>query len=549
MNHEVRQVETQWLPRGRFKLESGMVHLPAQLLVLLCLFCSSSFVCGQEETEAAEPPVTVEAKNGEALQVMVGKQIVVRGTVDKIEATKTKIQKVRFKDTNFFIYISSKDFAAHQDWNLDAWVGKEIYAVGVVKVYYKQLELVVSHPSQLAASADLLKAPAPAVAANPAAGPNAPAEDLTAKLPAATLTQLRFQIQGAKSKRTLRLVSETMEARWEKLSSRSTSTSLLRFNGTSFSTKGREPANQAAQMVMTRNAGKWPAGHVARMIRANDAEGAGWPTGFATALLLEATIQGIKLPSGLKVAGDLKSDGTLTGGHNELTHLLREQMEDGSVVIVSPTAAAVLEDLLLEGNVARLVESQIFVVKSLDEALAVLKSLPPDETASKLSALKQDIASRGVGFLRQAETRAKVVEVVAQFPNLCNAKLLLMAAEGKTKPAELFSLNGTANRLFQLLEECETNLASFTTDTPESKKKLKEVTERFAKLKPRCHSRYKVFSECLETLLEALKDNIRFDPKDTSPRAKKARSALEDAMSKAAAECVTVEGEIGLIRT
>lgn len=509
--------------------------LPHLLLWMLLAFASRSAALAQE--------VPLDASDAAAIKAALGRAVIVHGTLERIEEGKSGQRKVHFKDGPLFLYISRSDYEARAEWKLPEWVGREVFVGGLLKSYFGKIELVVTDPSQIAATLDQVKLPASA------AGKNAPAigTGFAVNSPAAAITQLRLDVSGTKTKRTVKLMSEAMELRWETSSSRSSSSSLLRFEGSSYSTKGREPADQAVSLVTARHGGQWPAARVARMIRKQTADSAGWPTTLTTALLLESTIQGLTLPPGMLAAGRLNPNGTLESGENELCQALRNGLR--TILIVPATASPALRDLLLEGSLERLTDGPIFAVNTLDEALTVLQGLSNQSYAPALAALaiwREPLKTRGLSLLRQTEEHTKLEAMLRACPHLLNAQVLL--ASLTAKPEGTFSINGTANRLFAFYDQCQLQSGALQSDSPNDRKLQKDTADRFAKLRPLCHPKYKSVVTALSEWLDALKDVSRNDLKDTGARAKKARSNLTEATSKVSSEIASVNGEIGLGR-
>lgn len=493
--------------------------------------------------EASSSPVQtpIAVTDDTSLQAVSGKTAIVSGKVDRIEVMeKSSHRRVRFVGTKFFLFINSKDFFAHPGWELDAWVGQDIFAVGLVKPYYKQLEMVVSAPEQMAATAEALKLPAGGAGSRNAA-PTAPT-GMPIKLPVVSLTQLRLETKGEKEKRTVEFLIEALEGRWEKSTGKSSSSGILRLETTS--TRAREPAVQAAQIAAQRLGGEWPGGSVFRIgKRAAGGGGAAVPTGFATVLLLETSLRGWALPPNLHIAGDVFPNGSLEGGNNELFHLLHREPTGKPVILVPETAIDTLNDLVLEGQAARLLSVEVLSVKDLEGAAATLEawSKQPLEVAF-CDQLQQALAARGIGVLRQPEVRAKLSAVVKRSPRL-NLRVLLELTNGK--PPERFSVNGSAQRLSSFHRRIEQKLSTLKSDEPEAKKLCREMRDELLKLVPRCHEKSKEFAASLLQALEALKEGARYEAKDDSPRAKKARSAMQDALSKAAGDARAVQTEIG----
>ncbi len=523
-----------------------MVPMCSKILFIAGWFCGASILV--QAQDPAPVPAVMEATAAEADEGLVGKVALVRGTVDKIDTMKTGHRKVFFKGSKFFLFITAKDFAAHADWNLDAWVGKELYAIGLVKLYYSQKEMVVTAPSQIGASAEGLKLGANVAAAGDPSAPDG--ADLAIKSNKAALTQLRLQISGAKTARAAKLMSENLSVSWEAQSSRSTTNKQLRFEGSSYSTKGREPSDAAVTLIMARHGGDWPTGKVAQVTRPQSPDGAGWPTTLAMAVLLESTLSAWELPAGLRVLGDLNAAGAIEGGQNELYHLLQQNLPADVIVLVPAASLATMTDQALQLGRPNSANVKFFGVQSLDEVGTVLEGLAHKTWEPQLAALTNlqlALAAKGPTALRSAEARAVLADLARFCPLLLNGKLLQAAAEGKG--GGLYSLNGAAQRLFALHTAYENESTLLQTGSPEARKKAKEFKDTLMALKPAIPAKYKLVVEKLETLLDALQDAVRCDPKDDSARAKKARSQLESANAAATAEVFTLEGEVGLGRS
>ena len=488
---------------------------------------------------AQEAPL--EAGDIAALKSAMGRTVVVHGVVEKISVTSSGHRKVHFKDSSLFLYLNSSDFEKRSDWKLEEWIGKEVYAGGPVKSYFGKPEIILTDPAQIATAANQVKLPAGSSSKNaPALGTGFAVNATTA-----SLTQLRLDVRTTTKARFVALVSESMELRWEKAASTSSSGSVLRFETSGTTSKGRDPADRAVSFVTARHGGQWPAGRFVRMTRQQQGDKAGWPSMFTTSLLLESTVIGLPLPPRLLVTGELTANGTLERGENEVFHILKNGLQ--ATLLVPESAAPALQDFFLENGPEALAVGPIFAVKSLDDAIHVLQVLSNknlDAPLAVLASWREPLKARGLGVLRQSEDAAKLEAMARLCPQLLNAQMMQTAL--KLKPDTTLSQNGTANRLFAFHAECAFNLAALQSDEPEKRKVQADYAARLAKLQPLCHPKYKSFAKALDTLLDALKDARRNEPKDTSDRAKKARAALADAISKASSEAAGVEGEIGL---
>ncbi len=488
---------------------------------------------------AQEAPL--EAGDSAALKAAMGRSVIVHGVLEKISVTSSGHRKVHFKGSSLFLYLSSSDFENRSDWKLEEWIGKEVYAGGPVKSYFGKPEIILTDPAQIATAADQVKLPA---GSGPKDGP-ALGTGFAVNAPSASLTQLRLDIKTTTKARFVSLISESMDLRWEKAASTSSSGNVLRFETSSTTSKGRNPADQAVGFVTARHGGQWPAGRFVRVTRQQRGENVGWPSMFTTSLLLESTIMGLPLPPRLLVTGDLNANGTLERGENEVFHILKNGLS--STLLVPESAASALQDLFLEKGPEALAVGPIFAVKSMDDAITVLQALSNKTWDAPLAALagwREPLKARGLGVLRQTEDSAKLEAMARLCPQLLNAQVMQWAL--KLKPGTTLSVNGTANRLFAFHADCVFNLSALQSDEPEKRKLHAEYAARLAKLQPLWHPKYKAFAKALDDLLDALKDASRNEPKDTSDRAKKARAALADAVSQASSEAAGVEGEIGL---
>lgn len=495
---------------------------------------------------AQSPATVIEATDAASLTASVGQTILVHGTIERTSVSQVGYARLFLRDTKFNLYIASANFKAHADWNLAQWEGKECYAVGINRLYRGQPQLVLTAPSQLGTDPAALKIPAAGAATKAAS--TVPDDTLQVQSEQAALTQLHLQIKSTKTNRLATLAAESMELHWDALSSRSTSTSKLRFDGSSYySTKGREPADAAVTLVMAEHNGAWPEAKVARVTRAQSGETATWPTTLTMAVLLETTFNGWKLPPGLKLCGELTSTGSIDGGQNEIYHFLQTPALPEEILIVPLNALPALQDQWLQGPSTRLAECRIFGVQSLDDVGIVLEALSSkawEPQFTLLGNLQKSLTAKGVNVLRSPEVRTALLEMTRFCPYLLNARVLQAAAESKSPT--LYSLNGAAHRLYALHQATWLDSALLQSDTPEGRRKAKEMKDALLALKPLCLPKFKLVIEKLDDLLDTTREATRFESKDTSPRARKARTAHTDAVSKAATEVALLESELGL---
>ncbi len=498
------------------------------------------------QAQDSSPAAVLEATDDAGIEAALGKIATVRATVERVEVQKSEHRKIILKGTKFCLYIYAKDFAASPNWNLDAWVGKEIFASGVIKPYYSSKEIVLKAPSQIGATAAELKVPeGEASSSGLPAGTTPAGGDFVVKLPKAELTQVVIRTTGTWFSRVSTLGSEKIEISWAQGKSSASGKALL--FGTSTSSKGRVPADDAVGIVAARHGGEWPVGKSVQVTRPPSTDGSIWPTTLTMAVLLESSIQGWKLPPGTRIMGTLNPDGTIEGGHNELYRLLQQPPAGEGIVLVPAATWPTFEDQILQGAMAPLANTRFFSVSSLDDVGTILTALEHDTWAAQLKALgnlQTTLAAKGVIALRSPEARAGLIEMVRFCPSLVNIRVFQKVAEGK--PAAAYTLNGAAQRLFALHTQYLVARELLQNTTPEARKKAKEFKDALATMKPLIPAKYKLVVETLDELFDAVQDAVRYESKDDSARASKSRSTLKTAASKAASEVAILEPEVGL---
>lgn len=520
-------------------------------MIQLTALIFAAILCGVDSLLAQDAPPAlplIEAADTANFDAAMGKRVVLHGTLASVTALRSGHQKLSFQGTAFYGFIQSKQFKAHQNWNLESWVNKEIYVTGTVDSFRSASQIVIEKPGDLSATpptgaAAVPAAPAPAVG-QPSKAPTPTGIEI--KGATAKITQLSIKKEGGKAARKGTLVSEVMEIRWEKRAANSKV--LVRFDPplVKAGPKNKVDIDETAEFAAARHSGIWSGKTIPCITRG--AQGI-MPTTFTNALLIEATVKGWTIPAGVMVAGGIAGNGMVELGQNELTHFMKSPLPPNTSIIVSEEATSALADFLVDGQAHRLAEGNVFAVKNMDEAATVLQALSDkswEKPLAMLASWKDPLKARGPGFLRQPEIRTRLVELVKACPTLLNAKLLLASIDPRQRPAVAWSKNGTAHRLFDMHRECNEYVGVPVKDVAGAKKKMRAIEDRLAIMRPRCHEHYKKFVESLIEWLRAQQDALGAEPKDSSPRAKKQAAALIATTKKANDEVLGVYGEIGL---
>ncbi|MFT5469894.1 MAG: hypothetical protein ACI8UO_005017 [Verrucomicrobiales bacterium] len=187
--------------------------------------------------------------------------------------------------------------------------------------------------------------------------------------------------------------------------------------------------------------------------------GADGPTAvLATAILVDSLANDYDLDPNFAAVGDLNADGTIQPVYQIEKRAMaavkarQEWATDISTPIVDVMAipeanAGVLGDLLLNSGVEPLLKTQIFIVKTFDEAAKLARSAETrDEKlqdAIKRFAEIQKALDRPnpASYLKSAEVQKRLKEVVDLAPSHASAKLLLLA--GLNRAPQKYTLGGS----------------------------------------------------------------------------------------------------------
>lgn len=250
-----------------------------------------------------------------------------------------------------------------------------------------------------------------------------------------------------------------------------------------------------------------PAGNDIFVTMENGYSGADGPTAvLSCALLVDSLANDYDLDPRLAAVGDLNADGSVQPVFfiaERAVAAMRDKKEfnietDVVELLAIPDGnAAALGDLLLNEGLEPLLKTQIFTVKTFDDAVALARA-PADRDEKLQSAIDrfaeiQKALDRpnAASFLRNAEVRTRLKEVVDLAPNHASAKMLLLAS--LNRHPKKYTLSGS-------LKEIQHVSISFM-DRPGRSPRFKTQKEAMAMLKKNQNRFHPATGEWVQAIL------------------------------------------------
>ncbi len=180
------------------------------------------------------------------------------------------------------------------------------------------------------------------------------------------------------------------------------------------------------------------------------------PSGvLSLALLVDALVNDTDLDPEFAPIGDLNADGSIQSVFHLRGRILATQPEEGDsgikLIAVPEKNAARLSDILLIDGIEPIFKTQIFTVKTFDEARA-LAAAPEVRDAGlqegiELFAEIQAVMlrSNALGLLSNQHVRERLTKVIELVPNHASAKLLLL--RGANRHPQKLTLGGSLDEM------------------------------------------------------------------------------------------------------
>lgn len=521
-------------------MNTGRSHSGARFTAALLLFLAILGGAGRAEV--------VPVAEAESLRARLGQRATVRGVIKRVETMPSLNRRLWFTQGEFILFIRRSDYQAHEPrWNLQEWVGREVFATGEVADYRGRLELIIRSPEQLASSAETLPAPAtppsPEPPATPAGGGSpapagqpeprpSPAGAATVQLANAAISQLAAVTDVARPY----LALERFEANFAP-GSRSGAPPLVL---ESFSGRDRSSALAGLEAARAR-LGDWPRGQILRVRKSGGGTGPGLTEGLPLALLLLSLTEGFEIPERVVAVGRFAGAGALIGGHDEIALWPASPPPPNSWIIVPASARDSLMDHVLDGEWSVLLGPPLFGAADLAEAVEIVRGLQDGRWQQALdlhsqvrTLLEGRRDSPPAPLLRHPQVRQRLESVRTACPAHLTASVLLEAGSERLPPR--YSTAGTGLRLRQFYLDLTGDIKLVRESSADGRRRLREHLQRFELLQQRADPSWQRFSTALARMVDALKDAPKADEKNPSSREKKAAEALKEASASAKLE-------------
>jgi hypothetical protein len=262
----------------------------------------------------------------------------------------------------------------------------------------------------------------------------------------------------------------------------------------------------------------------------------------ACALMIESLIAGTEIDPKFAVTGDLNADGSVqpVGG---VADKIRGASRDCQIVAIPSRCETQVLDAVLDEGLAPLINVQVLLVSSFDEALAASAPTRPPALAGAVATFAevQTVLRRQQNpapMLANPHVQGRLRKVLAAAPNHLSASALLRAGLGRLP--KKFSLAGA---LAQIDKSTDFLLRAIRTEKTDalSPDEVAGALSKLSRLRPNLDQRTWRYADTLVDFGEAVRA-FRKQPPRTDPEILK---ALERIRGKAR----LVDGEIDKIRS
>lgn len=209
--------------------------------------------------------------------------------------------------------------------------------------------------------------------------------------------------------------------------------------------------NEVQKCLAVRH-GRWPSGFDVEIAFEDRYSGKDGPSAaVACALLVDALISGRPLDPRVAVTGDMNADGAVQPVGGVAAKIRGAAARDCDLVGIPYRNASTVSDLLILDGPGPLYETQIFALKSIDEAIDIAAAARRPDLQKAIGAFAEirDVLARNsrqaYQVLRHPATQAKLRAIVSVAPNHLSAHLLMLY--GQDRAPKTLSLAGSLGYL------------------------------------------------------------------------------------------------------
>lgn len=232
----------------------------------------------------------------------------------------------------------------------------------------------------------------------------------------------------------------------------------------------------------------------------------GGSAGTAYAVALRSLLEGFEIDPGYAMTGDITVDLRVRkiGG---VVAKIKGATKDGATIVGIPRENLdAVEDLVVMESPQALLDTQVFVLETLDEAVALARTDRAEDLASaiqKFNELRELLGPRGLSAIRTPEAEALLNEIVAIAPHHTSADLLLkhVYREGPQQlsvAGSLVAILDIGRPAFPIMNNARPGRASM-----EDKQKMGEIKRGLSGLRSKVHPDTREFRNAFNAYVSA----------------------------------------------
>ncbi|MEM7627474.1 MAG: S16 family serine protease [Planctomycetota bacterium] len=232
----------------------------------------------------------------------------------------------------------------------------------------------------------------------------------------------------------------------------------------------------------------------------------GGSAGTAYAVALRSLLEGFEIDPGYAMTGDITVDLRVRkiGG---VAAKIKGATKDGATIVGIPAENLdAVEDLVVMESPQALLDTQVFALETLDEAVALARTdrnEDLDTAIKQFDALRDLLGPRGIAAIRTPEAEALLVEIVATAPHHTSADLLLrhVYREGPQQlsvTGSLVAILDIGRPAFSIMNNARPGRVSM-----EDRQRMSEIKRQLSGLRSKVHPDTREFRNAFNAYVSA----------------------------------------------
>ena len=505
--------------------------MKVQIVILFIAAFSFFNVVAQEGDKKLGDPINV--TDEKAIEAAIGKTVLIKGNVTRSDSSpQTADIRIWFSDSLFRLYIKSDVFDSKENWGIDETIGKEVFVHGKIVKSDSFTQIVLRSPKQWGMNIDDLvitspKGSKPGEDGNKTYDPVSPGAILPIK---PGPRELDPEITEASVKVVLAMhatevpVMVVSEVRAEIIDSDDSGPMQATFESKPKLTV-KPMASVMTYLPRKHFSEGWPVNQNVHFV-IDEIQADSAPPNFAAAFLIECLLRGIQVPENLVLFGGMGGGGKINfnidnkrtqGSFGQAIKLAAKAAQnlgevpgadkpktefsspsalgkkapvakDTFYLITGEVSNAILDDLILDDDMASLNATQVFSCVDLDEAVNFARDISLGvgfgKSITDLSAAQKVLRDRSVRMLSNAQVWKRVVAAGRATPK--NKTAFAYARLRTKKVSKTYSLDKCLSHLDQQIITAEGNSLDKFTDR-EMRKYVRDLSSNMKEIQSKIH--------------------------------------------------------------